>query len=1291
MSVMNKALRRSCIHWAVCAAIGSSLIFSGASYGGSLTPTEIEAQPNLMILLSNSASMDQNMTGTALATASNTSVPLENQCPTNYNSTSDYLTVPTFNDGACGGTGTPFPYGEYGNQDDSRFYIAKQALYNILTSNYAQGINIGFATYRQAFGLMASSVSQSSNALYISLYLSGQPAGQRSALPSPYNSYTQAQLSTVGDNPLNFSYASWWPVYNSTYTGPNNDGGDGNAFIGKGLNGTLSSTNEARGKPPFNSSGLFSANTYLTNSAGTGGIPYTVSYPQGTQQNYTIPNGTWNGSYYGGGGLTPQQASTNPQPSEPVLTLCQTYYNSQDNSFQGVYAENAANGAPILFQQTFPGTYTGNTFYPVTLGSPRFKNGSIVNDAYAQVCNVAETPSGTTAPSSAQIASGEALVSNQLLSASGASAGNAYFSYIPNWNSGTGTLGLNPGAADGWSGATSVNSLGTITASYPSGPQSASILGNWNWSGAKWMGSFVNLPSSTNAVNNAPIIASLVNPAYPMENASGLEYSYSNQTIQNASGDSRSIANSSDPGSYNGSQEPLYDALQDAYAYWQAFETNTQGGTSACYHNDMLVIFDGVSDGHSGYTATQENKALITTATNLYKNLGVKIYVIIISANTGDIKQANALAKAGGTGTAFKVTNASQLASALQSTFISVAGQALLSSFSTPPSVQSGDYAFAPLQVSQTSGQGDLDAYPILSSGQLNSTASLTPTWDAEALMSSLGNIPVQTTNISASGQTVYSGGETSLTTLATSSAANNIFGVSTTNANATPSVTPVTIAAYTENPSYNNGAYLGGRTSGWFVGLPSGAKPVVVTPPNNTALYNDTGYQAFAQNNASRENAVLYTGNDGLLTAIGYQNGSTPSPSVLWSWMPSGLLSQLQNYGSFWRGNSMAGGFTELDASNGGTTPTWHSYVVGSASNGSIFYDLQLKGKSSPGLANTVAEFDLGPDYTQVMPGKPALYWGSNGVAYAAWSMNQSAGSSTQSGIFLMNVVTGAGIGIQSPDPLTSMPIFGDSGNLYVGAESSILELSASTLFGSTSSPGKSGGSSGLAASASTTTVPIISSSSASWQTLSGSSGSDMMPFPTSANTNIQWLQESYTGGSYWLTAESSNGITAIQQLNNGWTPQWYSATTGAGRYGTSGMQTQPANNTASNAIPTLPSNAIITDAALVAGGAVYLPVTVPPSGNTCGISTAYYYLFTLKNGAYPSGLVTNLNGTAISGPLTVGYGNALTPSLSFMNGRPIIQSAASNTNGSKTFPATTTAGLPTGGPVAWRLDMTQ
>lgn len=1272
----KKSLRYSLLWVAIAGTLATPLsnAWGQDSSSSGLTPTEISAQPNLMILLSNSASMDKNMRGThdaVAVTASGTSIPVQNQCPANYHSSSDYYHVPAFDDGACGGTGSPFPYGTYGNLPDSRFYKAKQALYNILTSNVAQHINLGFATYRQAFGLMASAVAQSSNTIYPTIYLPGQQAGASSTFPSPYNTQTQTQLASVAANPLNFSFVSWWPVYNAAYTGAN---GDGNAFVGNGLNGT----------DGFNSSLLFSSSTsYLTGSAG-GGLPYAISYPQGTQQNCTVSSsptctpvtssGAHNGSYYGGAGLTPQQASQNPQAPEPVLTLCQTYYNSQSNSFQAIYTYNASNGDPVLFQQSFPSLYNANTLYYVTLGSPQFQNNSITNQEYSQACNIATTPTGSTAPSSQEIASGESLVSNQW-TPPGGSAENAYFSYIPNWLSGTSqhgsSLNLNPGAADGWSGATSVSSSGSITASYPATPQPESILGNWNWSGAKWMGVFVNLPSSSNAVNNASTIASLVNPAYPMESASGLDYSYSNQTLS-SSGQNRSIANSSMSGSYNGNQEPLYDSLQDAYAYWQAYENDAQGGdssTAGCYHNNMLVIFDGISDGHTGMSASQEQTALINQAKALYNNLGVKIYVIIISTNQGDIKQANDLAAAGGTGTAFQVTNSSQLASALESTFVSVASESLLSSFSSPPSIQSGDYSFAPIEVSQTGGQGDLNAYQVLSSGNLNSTQSLTPSWDAEGLMSTLGNIPVQTTQITAAS-TFYSGAEESIANLAGSASAASLFDTSTS----TPS--PTIIASYTTDPSFDNGTYLGGRTSGWYVGNPSGSKPVVITPPDNPSLMNDPGYQSFAAGRQSRSNAVLYSGQDGLLTAIRYTNGSTPNPSVLWSWMPSAFIPQLQNYGSFWRGTAMSGGFAELDSNKGtASTPAWHSYVVGSAQSGQVIYDLQLGGTSSPGLSNTVAEYDLSNSYNQVILGSPALTWNSSGQGYAAWSENTSSSSSA---IFLLNVSSGAAVMVKSPSVLTSMPIFGDSGNLYVGSGSQILEITSSEL-------------STLENKASIGTKFPTESAGNYWTTLSsggsGNASTNMMPFSGSASTNIQWLQESYSQGSYWLTAESTNGISAIQQTGSSWTVQWISATTGAAKNSSGQLVTQQSKDTATNAIPVIHSNAVITDAALVAGGSVYLPVSVPPSGDTCGLSTAYYYLFKLTTGAFPSGLITTLAGTAVTGPLNVGYGNALTPSISFMNGRPILQSSSSNTNSSQVFPATTNTGLPVGGPAAWRL----
>lgn len=1234
-------------------ALSAALILSPFPvFGSGIQVSQIESQPNLMILLSNSASMSLNMAGTGYATEANSSTPVQNQCAANYSSSSDYIPAQTFDDGssgACNGQGTYYQYGIYGNLTGSRFYIAKQTLYNLLKQGYANSINLGFATYRQAMGMELTTVAASSNAEYPNIYFNGQTPGEQSTFPYPYNQYTPVQLSQVGNNPLNFGFLDWYSIYNPYF---NNNSGDEDAFIGNYPNN------------PYNSDALFGSVTYLNGNNG-GGLPYQFSYPQGTLQNYTIPSGPYAGAYYGAAGLTPQQKQNNTP--ELVLQLCQTYYNSQNNSFQAIYTANNSNGAPEPFIQTFPSKYNGNTRYYVTLGSNLFQNG-FVGSSYSQPCNVAQTPSGSTANSSVEISSGYNFITNQF-----SNGQPAYFDYIPNYLSGTandggagdvlnGGNGLNPGQADGWSGATTVNANGVISAQYPSTPQPESIIGQWNESGAKWMGTFVNLPSPQNPVNNVQTIENLVNPNYPMENPSGLDYHYSTQTIVNSSGENRSIVNSTESPSYNPNQEPLADSLADAIAYWKAFENTDK--QAQCQNNNMLIIYDGISDGDTNISEEQEEQNLISYAKTLYNTYGVKIYVVIISENPGDITEANALAAAGGTGTAYNVTNSSQLYNDLQSVLLDVSSESISSRFGNTPSTTVGDYTFAPVTVSQDTGQGDLAAYEVLPSGGLNNPTSLTPSFDANQVMSGRTGNYLYSTNFnqpsSSSTALFSSGSESTISNLAANDP--NDFG--------NPSnPTPSTIAQYTINPSYDNGKYLGGRQSGWTLGLPSGSAPVVITPPDNGELLDNpsNGYTNFAKNHANRSNAVLFSANDGFLYAMKYSNSSNPQPSMMWAWMPQGILSQLQNYNTFWQSGSMQGGFTEVDANN--NSGIWHSYVVGSALSGGILYDLQLSGTSQPNLSKTVAEYDLnsnGSTYTQVVLGKPTIQQNTQtGITYAAWSVNSTSGSgATSSGIFLMNVATGAMTFLESPTNLTSMPIFDSQGNLYVASGSTIYTISAANV-SAAESKARSGGN-----------YPTETGLFQSLITISAPSNAQ-----NGTSTSIDYLQLSSLNGENWITAESQNAIWALQDGLNGWSMVWFSGIKDSAVYKNNGWTNPPANDP----IVDIPVGGTITNPALIANGSVILPISVRnPNSSVCSLPTAEYNLYQLSNGGNPSGKFVTIQGQSITDAnLIIGYGNAYTPSISIMNGKALIQSSASNTGKSGNFPAANSSGLPLGGPI--------
>jgi len=1217
---------------------------SGTGSGSSISASQVENQPNLMILLSNSASMSEKLDSNGYATAPN-NLPVQNQCPADYSNSSDYYPAQTMNDGsdgACGGSGTYFPYGIYGGLSDSKFYVAKQVLYKLLTQGAANGINLGFATYRQAMGMQLDTVANESNAIYPYIYLPNQTPGDPS---SNIGNYTQAQLANIASNPYNFGFVDWWTIYNSY--APNGTGsgfdGDTDAFLGNGMN------NE------FQSAPLFGAVDYLTGKNG-GGLPYSVQFPTGTLQNSSVSSGQYEYSYYGPGGLTPSQKQSGM--AEPDLKLCKTYYDSQGNDFQAIYVASLPNGQPEYFQQSFPDDYNGNQLYYQSLDSQQPVNGVIAPSDYEQNCNYPNSNSQVLVGSSDQV------ITNQFSNGS-----PAYFDYIPNTNSGVSSAGsslnLAPNEASGWSGATSVSSDGTITASYPSTPQPESILGSYDVSGAKWMGPFVNLPSPSNPVNNAPIIANLVNPSYPMENPSGLEYSYSKQTIESSGGSPRSIVNSTESSSYNGNQEPLYTSLLDAYAYWQAFEQSNP--VSQCQDNNMLVIFDGVSDGDPNLTAAQEENALITEAKALYNNLHVKIYVIAIATNSGAIKEANALAAAGGTQTAFTADNATQLYNDVSTTFTNISHESINAALSTTPTVIAGSQEFAAVNVAQDAGEGDLVAYNITNNGTLNSPTSLTPLWDANSIMTTANRTTgVVTTNVSdANGQFLTSGSETSIANLAANYPGD--FQLPSGS-----SLTATDVANYTINPSYDSGAYLGGRQNGWWIGLPANNAPTVVTPPDNGDELGDSGYLNFAGSHANRQDAVVFADNDGLVYAVGFNEGtSNPNPQLLWAWMPNGLIPSLQGYANFWQGGNQDGGLVEIDAAS--SNGVWHSYIVGAAANGNIFYDLQLGGTTEPDLSSTVAEYDLsdaGYAGSLAMDGPPAVWPESDGQVSAAWTAtltNTSTGTTTPV-LVLMDVATGNLALIQLDETPTSMPVFDSQGNLYFASGSDLYQVPAATM------------SSLYAEESALKTLKLQNMPSGGVNNLG-----NIAPYPSGVNTSINRLQVAYDGGNDYLVAESSQGMSVLKNTNGSLSIQWLTTTAGAETLKGTSLVAAPTSGTGE--ILPIPSSATISDAPQFASGDLILPVAVAPSGSVCGVTTAEYILYTLQGGLFPSGaFISASSGAALNQVIDVGYGSAYTPSLSAFLGKPLLQGSSANTNSSEVFEASVASGLPLGGAIQSR-----
>ena len=1188
------------------------------------TGGSVEVAPNLMIILSTSASMAQEMQGSVYPPAAN-GLPIESQCPATYSSSSDYVASDTFaDDDGCGGSGTPYFNNMYGNQPLSKIYIAKTVLYNLLNSSAANNINFGFATYRQAFGLQASTSTYEASAVYPYVFLPS--ADQADPTPGSYANDTATQLQTVGENPLNFSDVEWWPIYDGNI--------GGTPLFGNGID-------------QYNAGILAAGIPYLSNNAGNGGLPEYVQYPPGTATPSQV------GSIYYGVGGDDTTAGVPASTPEPQMNLCETFYNAEANEFQSLYNADNANGTPDNFIQTFPNQYTPNTTNYITFSAQQYNAQGQTNPvSYSQTCY-----NGT----SEQVGYDNQLISDVLNTANGQEP--ATFTYVPQFWSGTSwngsPLDLTPGTLDGWSGATtttydSSTGASTYTATYPSLPENeASITGSYDVSGVKWMGPFVNLPDPASGYTaQAQTIASLLNPAYPMEQSSGLDYHYSTQTMANGT-QNTSVAVSDLPGADDRYQEPVYDSLEDALAYFTAYEKADP--YHGCRTNEILLVYDGHEDGHpipvynsSGqFTGNYTYPNPADVAKQLAK-IGVKTNVVIISSNTGDIAQANQIAVAGGTHAAYQVSDYQNLYHAISAVFTALQGTVVQAPPVTPGDVANGSYVYTTAtDPDYGSVAGHLYAYATNAQG----VPGTSPAWDAAALMNTGNRQSDLYTD-------AYVAGGGAVPPVLLTSAAASAF--------ASTNPTPATIQDYTITPDYGGGAYLAGRSATSFVGAinDQAMQPVLITPPNNLQLNgavssgNGQSYASFAQSESSLPGAVLFSSNDGFLYDVNAQTGA-----LNWGWMPSPFLPQLQNYSTFWQSSPMDGGFRFVQAAN---SAGWGNYVVGTALDGAMQYALSVNANGSLGDIDWINQES---NATTPNAQAPVVFWNdSDGIADAVYVTETVSGGTTTATLNETQVDTGVTTTATLPFVPTSSLTAGQNA-IYVGdANGNIWSLpdltSASSMVGSST---KVGGTQPVTVNDVTSTQPI------------------------------QYVGYTQFGGKPYLWGTSPQQLTVFDFTPNGWAPDWNSSNTGAGTWvnGVYTPDTQGAS-VSGTSIQWLPSNGQIDAKTVLAGNTLLVPVYVPASGTaaTCGVGAGYYLLYRLDTGAFPNGVFTKSNGTAVTGNLYIGLGRPYAAQVSPLQsgGLMVYGSSQQNASGGIGVQASALAAQNMGSGVsAWRNYLTQ
>lgn len=623
-------------------------------------------------------------------------------------------------------------------------------------------------------------------------------------------------------------------------------------------------------------------------------------------------------------------------------------------------------------------------------------------------------------------------------------------------------------------------------------------------------------------------------------------------------------------------------------------------------------------------------------------------------------KVLQALATAGGTTTVYSANSQASFQQAFDAILNNIEGQLLTASGGSSGQLNTNSYEYveatdAPL------GEGNLLAYPVLANGLV----SPTPAWNVNALMST----SVRSAALYSNAPPVTSGGITTpgaLELFTNLDAAAFALPASTT-------LTPAIVEDYTINPSYGaNSPYLGGRGAGWYTGITTSNAAMVLTPPDDANLLSNSTYVTYAQSASSRPPIVLFPDNDGFLYAVDASTGN-----LLWGWMPRPLVQDLQNYSTFWQGNNMLGGLRAVDAETASSTPTWSTYLVGLAMDGGITFGLQLTdptttltGSALDTLASEPWEED---NLASTAPNSQvpviARETPSSGTAYMLTVLNAPSGSTTQSTLQIVDVADATVTDVTLPFIANTQPVVDQAGNVYIGDDAA--NVWEAPLWATT-------GAGGLATKFTWTALndTNFTSFGASTTTSGGTSA-------------LNYVTIAYDNGVEYMTVQSNGRLTVLDIGVGGWTPLWTSYVGGAATFTNGSYQ-------ANTNIESLPAGATITDVALIANGAVILPVTVPPpaSSNSCNVaSQAYYYLYALDSGIFPTGAFSIQTATNIelvsNGPVQIGYGKAYTPSVALFNGQIRLQSAAQQNLQQQAALGQNgyAGGVPAGGPLAWRL----
>jgi hypothetical protein len=1258
----------------------------------------ITVAPNMMVIFGNSYSMNKILGDTATPQIPSNALPKSLHLnDTSYNNAGITFNIPLYGSQspATGNTAT-------NATSQSKLYVAKTALAQVLNDSSSNNVNIGFSTFRQSFGMEVAAtlgtIKTASFQIADQTFSFGTTSGTTSnslsysAISSTSEltgSATTQDKTNYGVTPTNFQFMYFWPWY--VYGG----GVNRSAYLGKGMlddgkgvfNDSVSSfvSGAAKGGIPTK----FSAAPVIS---GQYAYPYkytgTSSSPDLTKPRTTLMDQNYASSSYGTNSVNYQLFTTgNQDPTDVTLVnfyLCGTGYSSQSNYFTASYLLDKS----VINGYETPSSVISTTW--VDWNSFLFDaTGTITYTGSSKTC------SGYTGNTNSQYIRQSNTyrgVNDDNISTSGAPVisvvkddpNRTYFSAIPNYYSGNnktvGMLNEKNGVMDGWSGETtyvetvgatnSAIGTGTTTANYPSytanpdgmpvngGTNPGCILNssgvatnigtsacrqlytkNYQQTSAKHMGVFLDLPApNLGYVDQRSIIAK------------------TDSSTGDISGFMALSAMSQSGLDYN----PSTQIIKSSDGKLRGINASAEP-----YNSNQSPIYDSLTSALAYYTAYKAKDPYNNCRNNnilLFFDGKEDAHWYTNSSGQSVYADPSAVAKqlqAIGVTTyvvilsnnSGDISSANKIAAAGGTNVAYAASDAnsLLSAFKTVFTGLSGSVvASSPALQTQVTNNGIIyqaayDLSPI--NGHLYAySVNVSTGLPSQTAIWDAGTNPTQTANIRGASIALSTAGTNSGYTnsgfdiLKSNDSSGNIVDFNTLDSAAFSSSSPTV-------DTIKNYTINPSYNSGIYLGGRASNSMI--------GEYSDQSMSPilFSPPNSldllSDPNYQVYAQNlTNRESRVLFQNDD----GFLYSIYPTSTSATLR-WG--WMPRNLVAGLKDynnfytqgnmaggLKVVDAPTTGTGYAtYVLGTAQHGGLHYALKLDNAGNP---STVAWLLSNAGSTSPNNQASVVTYIPTG---SLPEFNAYANYITISGTTnTLNVVP-----IKTSATLTAGVL-----NLTVGSTmTSDLFLDSNVLYLGDSASG----------------VWSMNQSN----TAQGTVSSLQKIGNTYNNEPVRYVGTYNLNGISYIWATGDTGLTVFSSTKNqdgsySWKPLWESHIGGSGSWDSTGVN-YVANTGGAYPTPTtiqtLPQGSFITARSVVINGIIQLPLeTTGSSDVSCSIGSGYYYVYNINNGFYTNGSYSKINAdgtvTVVDGNLSVGVGKPMSPTIGYVNGVGVVYASS-------------------------------